>query len=70
MPVVWFGVRPRGEAPGYTGLLVIIVRYGEIASLYMFLGSTALIAAPQALIDSALKPCDCSLSRRRAQDSY
>jgi len=28
---------PRGEAPDYTGLDVIIVRDGRIAALYVFL---------------------------------
>ena len=30
---------PRGEAPDYTGLDVIIVRGGKIAALYVFLDS-------------------------------
>ena len=30
---------PRGEAPDYTGLDVIIVRDGKIAALYVFLDS-------------------------------
>lgn len=34
------GSGPRGEAPDYTGLDVIIVRDGKIAALYVFLDST------------------------------
>ena len=34
-----WGSGPRGEAPDYTGLDVIIVRVGKIAALYVFLDS-------------------------------
>ena len=34
-----WGSGPRGEAPDYTGLDVIIVRDGKIATLYVFLDS-------------------------------
>jgi len=34
-----WGSGPRGEAPDYTGLDVIIVRDGKIAALYVFLDS-------------------------------
>jgi hypothetical protein len=34
-----WGSGPRGEAPEYTGLDVIIVRDGKIAALYVFLDS-------------------------------
>src|ERR1700720_2561634 len=34
-----WGSGPRGEAPGYTGMDVIIVRDGKIAALYVFLDS-------------------------------
>ena len=34
-----WGSGPRGEAPAYTGLDVIIVRDGKIAALYVFLDS-------------------------------
>jgi len=34
-----WGSSPRGEAPEYTGLDVIIVRDGKIAALYAFLDS-------------------------------
>ena len=34
--VAW-GSGPRGEAPDYTGLDVIVVRDGKIAALYVFL---------------------------------
>ena len=34
-----WGSGPRGEAPEYTGLDVIIVRDGKIATLYVFLDS-------------------------------
>jgi hypothetical protein len=34
-----WGSGPRGEAPDYTGLDVIIVRDGKIAALYVFLNS-------------------------------
>jgi hypothetical protein len=33
------GSGPRGEAPDYTGLDVIIVRDGQIAALFVFLDS-------------------------------
>ncbi len=33
------GLRPRGKPPDYTGLEVIIVREGKIATLYVFLDS-------------------------------
>jgi len=39
------GLRPRGEAPEYTGLDVIIVRDGKIAALYVFLDFHPFIAA-------------------------
>ena len=35
-----WGSGPRDEAPGYTGLDVIIVRDGKIAALYAFLDSS------------------------------
>ena len=35
-----WGSGPRGEAPAYTGLDVIIVRDDKIAALYVFLDST------------------------------
>ena len=35
-----WGSGPRGEKPAYTGLDVIIVRDGKIATLYVFLDST------------------------------
>ncbi|PCE27221.1 nuclear transport factor 2 family protein [Burkholderia ubonensis] len=35
-----WGSGPRGGAPDYTGLDVIIVRDGRIAALYVFLDST------------------------------
>ena len=35
-----WGSGPRGAAPEYTGLDVIIVRDGKIAALYVFLDST------------------------------
>lgn len=34
-----WGSGPRGEAPDYTGLDVIVVRDGKIAALYVFLDS-------------------------------
>lgn len=34
-----WGSGPRGEAPDYTGLDIIIVRNGKIAALYVFLDS-------------------------------
>jgi ketosteroid isomerase-like protein len=34
-----WGSGPRGEAPEYTGMDVIIVRDGKIAALYVFLDS-------------------------------
>ncbi len=34
-----WGSGPRGEAPDYTGVDVIIVRDGKIAALYVFLDS-------------------------------
>ena len=34
-----WGSGPRGEAPEYTGLDVIVVRDGRIAALYVFLDS-------------------------------
>jgi hypothetical protein len=34
-----WGSGPRGEAPEYTGLDVIVVRDGKIAALYVFLDS-------------------------------
>ena len=34
-----WGSGPRGEAPEYTGIDVIIVRDGKIAALYVFLDS-------------------------------
>lgn len=34
-----WGSGPRGDAPAYTGLDVIIVRDGKIAALYVFLDS-------------------------------
>jgi len=34
-----WGSGPRGQAPDYTGLDVIIVRDGKIATLYVFLDS-------------------------------
>lgn len=36
-----WGSGPRGEAPAYTGLDVIIVRDGKIAALYVFLDSSS-----------------------------
>jgi hypothetical protein len=33
------GSGPRGEAPNYTGLGVVIVRDGKIVALYVFLDS-------------------------------
>jgi hypothetical protein len=35
--IIAWGSGPRGEAPDYTGLDVIIVRDGRIAALYVFL---------------------------------
>src|SRR6202795_97742 len=35
--ILAWGSGPRGEAPDYTGLDVIIVRDGRIAALYVFL---------------------------------
>ena len=35
-----WGSGPRGEAPVYTGLDVIITRDGKIAALYVFLDSS------------------------------
>jgi SnoaL-like domain len=35
--ILAWGSGPRGEAPGYTGLDLIIVREGRIAALYVFL---------------------------------
>ncbi|CAG9265393.1 SnoaL-like domain-containing protein [Paraburkholderia unamae] len=35
-----WGSGPRGEAPEYTGVDMIIVRDGKIAALYVFLDST------------------------------
>jgi len=40
-----WGSGPRGEAPEYTGMDVIIVRDGKIAALYVFLDSIPSIAA-------------------------
>ena len=36
-----WGSGPRGEPPNYTGLDVVIVREGKIATLYVFLDSAA-----------------------------
>ena len=33
------GSGPKGEAPDYTGLDVVIVRDGKIAALYVFLNA-------------------------------
>jgi hypothetical protein len=35
--ILAWGSGPKGEAPGYTGLDVVIVRDGKIAALYVFL---------------------------------
>ena len=35
-----WGSGPRGDAPEYTGLDVIITRDGKISALYVFLDST------------------------------
>src|SRR6266403_4525881 len=37
--ILAWGSGPKGEAPEYTGLDVIIVRDGKIAALYVFLDS-------------------------------